>query len=261
MASPDPSITNLIDRSNQKLVKESRKAAQTYLQPWFHKPWHKPQLEALREQAHRISTVYLTDLGQSFYLQALVHSEHQQWQEALSLVELARTHEGEHLSLLRLKAQCEFNLKDFKSRLSTLEALYRLEPWNLEFKENLVENYYHEGYPDKVLEVTKMTTESVHLKTYSLLILSEKKPKEVLPQLLTLTDHATKETPAVLWFALGRAYEDKGSHTESHKAYKTFLAKTANFSLGPTGWDPYRLEDKRKVAQAELKETPPATKE
>ena len=202
---------------------------------------------SVREKIDEVSKVFLTDRGQSFFLQALAKTRKKDCNSAFPLLTQAASLEKGNVRILKEKLRCEKSSSLLDAFYETTKLAYESDPYDSEVAENLIELYiYHQEF-DKIVALQKRDVDaprSPRQRLAAAVAQYEKgNLKESLAGLQAILD---QEKPGNIhpevWFTIGRIYAKKPELASEASTYlERFLSSmTRPEKLLIDGWDPYR---------------------
>lgn len=205
----------------------------------------------LRDKLADLQSAFLTDDGQSLFLQGLARARRGDCPTALSFFSQSDALEKGNLRVLREKAACERKTGAHDRNYATLKAAYELQPFDTEVLDGLSEAFSFYGENQKVLALFSSDSEAPRTRRQKLAqaiaLLRSGVTAPALLQLQTLSEEKGA-TPAIVSFELGKANaaraDRKGQALENLKAFLSQM-KVAD----PAEWDPYHARER--VAEAE----------
>lgn len=195
----------------------------------------------IRERLAYLNALFLTDEGQSNYLQALSRAKHGDLAKSESLLVTANRAETLNSSVLRQLAKIQAQQNAFDRYTDTLKTLVELEPYEWKSKVLLADAYLHQGRPAVAIPLLKAgleTTRSVALLTRLASAQFEMGDTEIAVANLRNLSRATNPHP-IVWYYLGR-WSESAKRTSAKRYFHNFLdsSKTVTPETPP---DPFRL--------------------
>ena len=234
----------------------SRKVITDFLDKWSQKITP-DQVKLIHSKLKDLQSKFLSDEGQSLYLQATSKMEHKDWERSLELLKQALAQEQGHLEILRQKAICEKQLGNFAEFYATLKQAFEADPYDPQLMEWMSEAHLYFKQFENALTALKgptkeLTTVRQEL-AFAFASIKTGKVDQAIPILKNLLSRKKGQLPDVAYYALGLAlYQKPEAHTEAARYLKLFLSLRQQHP--PTGWDPYAelvttTEAKKMIAQ------------
>lgn len=265
----DPTNDTAVGRVAQlQLFFEGRQAARDGLARYLASHGEALPRESRRlllERWRVIQTSFLTEEGQSLYLQAREKETQGDCPAAVALVSRALVLEKGNTDLLKFRARCEFKTENFAAHYETLKQANGEYPFDLVLQEELAEAHLRFQQPQRVVEMWDGATEPFSTRKRLALAFSlldtgaDARATALAPK---VGEPRATESP---WaFLLGALAVRRGNTTEAASVWEGFLKGLEGESVAAS--DPYRLKDRAEEARAWLarrippKSGPPVTK-
>jgi tetratricopeptide (TPR) repeat protein len=219
--------------------------------------------EAIRSRFERIQSFFLTDEGQTAFLQAKTRVERKDYQGALAALERSMALERGNVKVLKVKANCERSLGLWESFSQTAKQAFENDPFDPDVVGDMTDAFtYRSQYP-KVIELFQSNPEllsSVRNRTaYAVAMAESGSVSTAVPLLQTLVEKGKSNAIApILWFELGSVLAKRRDTTAEATNYLEQFIRSVPTSLvgisssGPSGeasWDPYRTGERRSEAE------------
>jgi len=289
------SLSAVIKVSELKLMYDTRQSARDVLLQFIatqNSLLSADSRRALRDKVENIASLFVTDDGQTSFLQAMVEIKDKGCSGAIPLLNQAMQQEPGNAKVLREKAHCERQLGAYRPFHETLKLAVESDPFDPQLADSLSEaDIYYEEF-NKVIERYRLAPELLRSTrgriALAIALEGTGARTEALTRLQALvSDQKPVVVHPVVWFVLGRlfAHLPEGG-SESRLYLERFLAsavrpepsasqgmltsavvKAPAISAGAVisretlprdclidGWDPYRTEDKILAARKILEE-------
>ena len=217
--------------------------------------------ENLRTRFERMQTLFLTDEGQTAFLQGRTRLERKDFQGALSALERSISLEKGNLKVLKVKASCERSLGLWDAFAQTAKLAFENDPFDPEAAADMSDSYsYRSQYP-KVIELFQNSPDllsSIRNRTaYAVALAESGAVGSAVPLLQGLVEKGKANSIApILWFELGSVLSKRPDTTAEATNYlEQFIRSVPPTSLispaagGDSTWDPYRTGERRPEAE------------
>jgi hypothetical protein len=245
----------------RKLLLEGRTSVKDALVEWVEKrsqSLRKEEWLVVREKAANLRAAFLSDDGQSLYLQSLPKIERGDCNSALSLLNQALAFEKDHALILWERAKCEKKSGDFERYYQTLKTIWELDPLFSDPYDDLAEAHLYFRDNHSVLTLfTNMWSEgarTVRQRTALAVALADSgnlvSARPLLIGLLDLSKRSAANPIVLFWLGKLRL-EDHQFSAEAQVYLEAFQAslKQPESKNPATPWDPYRLTERAQEAQ------------
>jgi tetratricopeptide (TPR) repeat protein len=220
----------------------------------------------LLERWRAIQSSFLTEEGQSLYLQARERETQGDCAAALALVARAIVLEKGHLDLLKFRARCEMKTENLSGHYESLKLAHAEYPYDSALQEDLAEAHLRFQQPQRVVEMWQPVTDPIPARKRLALVFAflDTGEEARAATLLVRPPDAKKDTEAAWTFLYGALAARRGSVSEAVHYWETFLAQIKK--QPPSSFDPFRLSDRAAEVQAWIarkappKSGPPVTK-
>ncbi len=204
----------------------------------------------LIERFRDLQKLFLTDEGQTSYLQAVSWVKLKELPRALASFERASQLEKGNASVLREKAKTEKLMGQWDSYLQTCQLAYENDPFDPAVVEETMEVGSYLGNYEKVVSIQHRSVSTNTIRSqiaYAFALVQMGNVTDALPLLQTIAGQGkiTSLHP-IVWYSLGKLFSQKrDGHSEAVTYLQRFLSSTARpENLLIEGWDPYRSTDK-----------------
>lgn len=209
------------------------------------------------QRYHSIQSLFLTDEGQSVYLQALARVNRKEVEEALRLFNQAEHFEKGNLKVLKEKAKSELTLGLMDPYFETVRQTYEIDPFDSDAVEALVEIYFFRKQFEKIMQLYAKDPAqfgTIRNKTSYAVALAELDNVRAMPLLQSiLSNSKVVKPPPIVWFQLGKGLAKKSdSERDAVNYLNRFLVMTDDAkdkALSTRKWDPFNVQDKRQEAR------------
>lgn len=235
-----------------KLMFEGREASRQTILAFMSRPdgtLSSKERSQLREKSRSLQQLFLTDEGQTLYIQALAKIKEKDCAGALPLLGRAMTSEKGNLKVLLQKARCERSLALPKELQQTLKLAQESDPFDEEIADELAETLIYFGEYEAALSLLKTSAAQSptlrHRVAHGVALMAAGQPEKAVPQFQRLVEQESRNgVPAVVYYVLGVALS-KGTDTSAEAVFflKRFLSSLSKESVS-AGWDPYRCQEK-----------------
>lgn len=257
----DPAVA--IRVSELKLLFENREASRQLLTAMLAEPTSAASGEAgaaLRAALSKISSVFLTDEGQSSFAQAEVKARHQEYEKALPLLNQAALLEKGNFKVTSLKAHCEKQLGAWEVWYETIKVAHTENPVDEPTRDALAEGHLYFKSPKKTIALLKDKIEnskSNQLRLiYAMALLDSGDLSTALPLFQKIIErNRSQPVSPVVFYGAAKALESRPHRDEEAQAYyEKFLSLTPKASpTEPKAWDPFRGQERREEVETILK--------
>ncbi len=220
---------------------------------------------ALLDRWRALETSFLTEEGQSLYLQAKEREAQGDCPGAIGLLTRAIAAEKGNLDLLKARARCEFQTENFSGHYESLKQAFAEFPYDVALQEELAEAHLRFQQPQRIVEMWQKDTEAPSARKRLALIFAylDTGDESKAATLLVRPSDAKGLDPS--WnFLFGALAARRESIPEALSYWQTFLEQ---LEKGPvSASDPYRLSQRVEEVRAWLvrkappKSVPPVTK-
>lgn len=214
----------------------------------------------LRDRLSAINSVFLSDEGQSQFLQAVSKAKRGDYEGSEELLQSANRLENINSTVLRELSRCQGELRAIDRYSETLQNLLELEPYDWKARLALADALLHQKRSAQAIPLLKeMAGTAVPAQTRLASALYDN--GEVEQALHIFRELAKRKNPhPIVWYYLGRGSEGKKS--ASNRLFETFLAGAKKNRIDQP-WDPFhlvsRMEEIEKKLSADTLTAPPVT--
>lgn len=199
----------------------------------------------LQNHLNEINTKFVTDEGQSNYLQAQARVNQRDCAKAESLLETANRYELNNSAVLDLMAKCQLEQHEGERYTATVRTLLSTDPTNWVRRLRLVESLLHDSKATQALEVLGNPaaipkTNAAQL-AYGVTLYETGNWDASVRVLNTLAQGREGVNPIVFYY-LGKTSERSNKPTAS--SYFNRFVVSARERKDRTSWDPYKIEDR-----------------
>lgn len=215
---------------------------------------------AILERWRALQSAFVTEDGQSLYLQAREKEAQKDFQSALSLVGRALVLEKGNLELLRFRARCEWNTENYAAHYESLKQAYAEFPYDGPIQDELAEAHLRFQQPQRVVEMWQRESEPLPVRRRLALIFAnlDTGGEAKAATLLIKPADTKKELDVVYSYLYGALAARRGSTSEALHHWELFLNQLAKQAPGPG--DCYRLTQRAEEARAWIaRKSPPKT--
>ena len=208
-------------------------------------------LDGLRTKILNLESVFVTDEGQTAYLQAMGRVQNKDCPGALKLLTHAFQVEKGNILIARQKARCEKTLQLYDQFYQTIKFANEVIPVDRDLSEQLSETHvYYRQFVSVVerVERNKGMFDSLRSRlAYGISLAELGKDDPALNVLQNLVDQERQSgVHPIAWFYLGQIFSKKQN---SSAVAISYLEKFISSSAQPEnnkidGWDPYRATDR-----------------
>lgn len=209
----------------------------------------------IQNKLSELQRIFLTDQGQSLYLQAVPRLQHDDFQSALSLLEQALQIEKGNTLIFLKKMLCEKKLGFVDRYYETLKRAFELDPFESDIVNELMEAHIYFSKPsDAVFLATHFLEEGVQplrmRVAHAIALLDSgtfNRAEAILNSILEKEKNIS--VPPIVFFALGKIFKSKPNRSLEALAYLERFVKAVRV-LEPmtvaqkSAWDPYRLHER-----------------
>lgn len=207
--------------------------------------------QLFRKRFSDLQELFLSEEGQANYLQAQSKLEKKDYTGALAHLAQANSLEKEHPLVLKLKAETEMRLGDFRSAAQSWEAAFQANPFDSNIRESFTEALLYFGKADRALETLRKIPgerETIRSRQAEGVALSE--TGNIVEGMKILRSLADREKQwglnPIVYFWLAKNLPPS--------ANRPWLERYLNAATGldpANGWDPYRnaehIEEARRL--------------
>ncbi len=221
---------------------------------------------ALVDRWRTLQTAFLTEDGQSLYLQAREKEAQGDCASAIALATRALVSEKGNLELIRFRARCEWKTENFAAHYESLRQAYSEFPFDNSIQEDLAEAHLRFQQPQRVVEMWQKDPEvglSVR-KRLALIFAYLDTGMEARAATLLVKPADAKRDEVVYNFLFGALAARRGSNLEALHYWEAFLTQLEKSPR--SAGDSYRLTQRAEEVRAWVvrksppKSGPPVTK-
>jgi hypothetical protein len=204
----------------------------------------------LRDKLRVLGSTFVSDEGQSLYLQALARIRHQECTSALPLLDRAVYLEAGNLNVLVEKARCEKTMGQIEHFYDTAKAAYESDPFDKETLDPLLDGHLYFKQFSNILGIFRRTPElfvTNQQKTAVAVSFGElgsaQQSLDLLHRLMDVP-RASNLHP-ILFYEAGKILSSRADSTSEAESY---LERFISLAQAPQnylfdGWDPYRCTE------------------
>ncbi|MBI3295519.1 MAG: hypothetical protein HYZ71_12405 [Deltaproteobacteria bacterium] len=201
-------------------------------------------VEIVTQHLHIINAKFLTDDGQSNYLQARTRLGLKDFAKAETLLNSANRLEDSNTAVLLSLAECQFAQREIERYITTQKSLVAIDPGNWSLRLQLVEALLHESKATQALEFFGTPsgipkTEGVQL-AYGV-SLYETGNWDGARTIFNALSQQREIVNPIAWYYLGKLNEMASKSSASYY-FNRFIA-TAHNRKRPS-WDPYKVDER-----------------
>ncbi len=213
-----------------------------------------------------LQSSFLTEEGQSLFLQAGERAAQGDLPAAVALNGRALALEKGNLELIRFRARCEWKLENFSAHYESLKQAHAEFPFDPLVQQELAEAHLRFQQPQRVVEMWEKDSEAFSLRKRLALVFAylDTGNESKAAALMVRPSEAKLGTPPAWNFLYGALAARRGSPPEAFHYWSNFLAQLEK--KPPPVSDAYRLADRAGevrawiARKAALKNAPPVTK-
>jgi len=218
--------------------------------------------QLLKEKWGALQRVFVSDEGQSIFLQALARVRRKDCAGALAPLDQALGWEKGNIQILWEKARCENVLGSHELYYETIKSVFAADPFSLDALEAVMEAHIYFGQFEKVLTTTLLWKEeglrSPKARTaFALALLETGNLSGARAWAQPLLDRDRSESlPPIVYFLMGKILVSQAGMTVEATGYlERFLSSVEITRRTETGvWDPYRTTSRAEEAKKLLTE-------
>jgi len=208
----------------------------------------------LIDRFRTLQTLFLSDEGQTSYLQAVSWIRLKEYPRALASLERSNQLEKGNALVLREKANTERTLGMWDAYIQSCQSAYENDPFDPKVIEETMEVRIYLGNYSKVIAIpTRSAANSVRAQTALAISLLESGNIAGAQPLLQSLAGQGKNTSLhpIIWYALGKVFSTKRDGRPEAATYlQRFISAAARpENLLIEGWDPYRSIEKIDAAK------------
>jgi tetratricopeptide (TPR) repeat protein len=211
-----------------------------------------------QDRFRELQSLFISDEGQTAYLQGLTRLERKDVGGALVSLDRAAFLEKGNVKVLKEKAHCERRLQLPELYLQTSKLAYESDPFDPDIVGDLSEAYAYKHQFDKIIAMYKANADtfgSVRNRiAYAVALAETGGESNAVPLLQALVGRGRMmKAPAILWFQLGSSLAQRPDSVDEAINYlEQFLRATTppvDPAKTPEEWDPYRAVERRPEAE------------
>lgn len=241
-----------------KFMLEGRQSARNYLSQFiadYGEQLSSDSRSQLIRHFQHVQRLFVSDEGQSKYLQASVKWNHQDYKGAAALVVQGLSLEPGHPDLLRLQALCDFEQKDYAAYLQHIEQAYEFDPFDSKLRRRAAEaymNFRQYSNVERILGGVKISPPENLMLAVALVELKRLDDAKVLVRQY-LVDSKTEGPNPVVYYILG-VLQQAAESTLAGQYFRTYL-KSSKTTEADSQWDPFHHNELVDHASLYLKAT------
>lgn len=257
-----PTDTAAVVRLAQlKLLNEGRAASQEVLKSFLTTQEAKllpAQKARVRTAFTELQNLFVTEQGQSLFLQARVRVQNREWATALPLLDQAnRAEDGGNLRILRERWLCLMQLEDWEGYYNSLKHAYVLNSFDSEIAQRLAEAHFRVGAFTAITQMHQNDSEPFRKESGRLVLaltyLELQRDKEALAIFQSLHDEASAYP--VIYYGLGKILTKRSPSISSGISYlEKFVGTNRCVPASLAKWDFLKCGDRIELAKKQIAE-------